>query len=353
MIIIIIKTIISIIIIITVPFHESRLYWVHDPTPSPPRRMEHTITVPPSDSSAPISSKSSVSIPSGNRVPIPSDSVRSPDKSVSVRDKSENEASAIATRSSTGAPLTPSLPKKYRRRRRRQARRAANRNSAASSATPMTPDERWANQRAAGHAGATQPQLQGSDPTSSKRTAVYPPSRIVGNSAANENSPFQLGLESSRFPGLYKPAVPDQQQDTTARTLRVKNSGSGISSPPYLLPYTKPFSGRPAGSSMTSPTREAGEALRSRSGIVYPLLPRAHRPDTRVVIDAALPEPAAVQRQELPPTIVEIGGTSQPQTSPSVRRRTSRKPSRKRRRNRSAGVYQPTKRSTPQGHWCD
>ena len=39
---------------------------------------------------------------------------------------------------------------------------------------------------------------------------MYPPSRIVGDSSANENSPFQLGLESSRIPGLYKPAVPDQ-----------------------------------------------------------------------------------------------------------------------------------------------
>ena len=37
---------------IMVPYHESRLYWVHDPAPSPPRRMEHTKTVPPSDSSA-------------------------------------------------------------------------------------------------------------------------------------------------------------------------------------------------------------------------------------------------------------------------------------------------------------
>ena len=185
------------------------------------------------------------------------------------------------------------------------------------------------------------------------RTAEYPHSRIVGNSAANENSPFHLGLESGEIPGLYKPAVPDQRQDSTARPFRVRNSGSGISSPPYLLPYTKPFSGRPAGSQITSPTREAGEALRPRSGIVYPLLPRAHRPDTNVVVDAALPEPAAVRRQELPPTIVEIGSTSQPQTSPSGRRRASRKPSRKRRRNRSAGVYRPPKRSPPQGHWCD
>ena len=247
--------------------------------------MERTFSVPPSDSSA---TNSSVSIPSGTSAPISSDSMRSHTKPVSVRNKSENEASAIATRGSTEAPLTPSLPKKCRRRKRRQARRAANRNSAASSAAPVTPDERWANQRT-GHAGVTQPLLEDSDPTSSKRTAVYPPSRIVGEPAANENSPFHLGLELGRFPGLYKPAVPDQQEDTTARTLRVKNSGSGISSPPYLLPYTKPFSGRPAGSSMTSPTREAGEALRSRSGIVYPLLPRTHRPDTNVVVDAALP----------------------------------------------------------------
>ena len=321
--------------------------------PASPHGTYCTFTVPPSDSSAPISSNSSVSIPSGTSVPIPSDSVRSHNKPVSVRNNHENQVSAIATRGSPAAPLTPSLPKKWWRRRRRQARRAANRKEALSSATPVTPDERWAIQRP-GHPGATQPLLlEDSDPTSRMRTAQYPHSRSVGNSAANENLPFHLGLEPSEFPGLYKPAVPDQRQDSTARPLRVKNSGLGISSPPYLLPYTKPFSGRPAGSLMTSPTREAGEALRSRSGIVYPLLPRAHCPDTHVVVDAALPEPAAVQRQELPPTIVEIGSTSQPQTSPSVRRRASRKPSRKRRRNRSAGVYRPTKRSPPQGHWCD
>ena len=233
-------------------------------------------------------------------------------------------------RGSSAAPLSPAPPKRHRIRRRRQARRAANRNSGDVSAAPLTPDARWANQRAAGPAGATQTQPEDSDPTSTRRTAVYPPSRIVGDSSANENSPFQLGLESSRIPGLYKPAVPDQQQDTPARTYRVNNSGSGISSPPYLLPHTKPFSGRTAGSSMTGPTREAEEALRSRSGIVYPLLPRAHRPDTSVTVDAALPEPAAFQRQNLPPTVVEIESPSQPQTPPASRRRSSRKPSRKR-----------------------
>ena len=294
----------------------SRVNWIYDPAPPAPRRA---------------------TLHSGN---IP----------VLARN---NEASAIATRGSSGAPLTPSLPKKCRRRRRRrQARRAANRNRAPSSAAHVTPDERWTNQRT-GRSGATQPLLEGIDPTSRMRTAEYPHSRIVGNSAANENSPFHLGLESGEFQGLYKPAVPDQRQDSTARPFRVRNSGSGISSPPYLQPYTKPFSGRPSRPDMTCPTREAGGALRSRSGIVYLLLQRAQRPDTDVVVDTALPEPAAVRRQELPPTIVEIGSISQPQTLPSVKRHASRKPSRKRRRNHSAGVYQPPKRSLPQGHWCD
>ena len=124
----------------TLPFHESRLCWIHDSTPSPPRRMERTFSVPSSDSSAPISSDSSVSIPSGSSAPIPSDSVRSHNTLVSVRNNSENQASAIATHGSSGAPLTPSLPKKCRRRRRRQARRAANRIAASSSAVPVTPD---------------------------------------------------------------------------------------------------------------------------------------------------------------------------------------------------------------------
>ena len=261
--------------------------------------------------------------------------------------------SAIATRGSSPAPLSSAPPKKRRMRRRRQARRAANRNAENSSAAPLTQDARWANQRAAVPAGATQPLLENSNPTSARRTAVYPPSRIVGDSLANENSPFQIGLKSSRIPGLYKPAVPDQQQDTQARPFRVNNSGSGTSSPPYLLPYTKPFSGRPAGSSMTSPTREAGETLRPGFGIVYPLQPRAHRPDTRVIVDATLPEPAAFQRQDLPPTVVDFGSPIQSQKSPAARRRASRKPSRKRRRNRSTAVFRPAKRSPSRGHWCD
>ena len=242
------------------------------------------------------------------------------DVNVTVRDSMRLCDIAETASVPSGAPLTPSLPKKCRRRRRRQARRAANQNRAPSSAAPVTPDERWANERG-GSSGATQPRLEDSDPTSRMLTAVYPHPSIHSRtitqppiSTANENLLFHLGLELGEFPGLYKPAVPDPRQDSTARPFRVNNSGSSLSSPSHLQPHTKPFSGRPARPYMTCPTREARGASRERRGIVYQLMPRTQRPDTNVAIDAALPEAAAVRRQELPPTIVEIGTTRQPPT---------------------------------------
>ena len=138
--------------------------------------------------------------------------------------------------------------------------------------------------------------------------------------AANRNSAFQPGLDRCRFPGLYKPAHPDPRQDLTATLTRVNNSGSGFSSPSLLQPCTKPFSGLPARQQMTFPTREAGEATKERPRVVYPLLPRAQRPDTRVVIEAALPEAAALDRRAQPPTVLEIGDTSLPQQASSPQR---------------------------------
>ena len=41
-------------------------------------------------------------------------------------------------------------------------------------------------------------------------------------------------------------------------------------------------------------------------GIIYPLLPRAARPDMRLQIDAVLPEAAALDRQTRTPTVLEI-----------------------------------------------
>ena len=272
---------------------------------------------------------------------------------------SDTQASAIAIRTSTGAPLTLPLPRICRQRRRRKAHRSVNGNSAPHSAAPVTPDERWANQNSV-FQRATQHQPEASDPTPMKSAAVYKDPSIHSHpftqppiSATNINSAFTFELECCEIPGLYKPAFLDLMQDLTAETLRVNNSGSSLSSPSHLHPYIKPFSGRPARPYMTCPTRESGGALRERPGIVYPLLPRAQRPDTSVAIDAALPESAAFGRQVLPPTVVDIGTTSQPQSAPPTRRRASRKPSHKRRRNRSTGVFRPPKRSPPHGHWCD
>ena len=235
----------------------------------------------------------------------------------------------------------------------------ANENSAPRSAAPVTPDERWANHNA-GIQRATQHQPEDNDPTQMKRTTVYQDPSIHSHSftqlpisAANRNSAFTFGQERRGIPGLYKPALLDLRQDLTAGTFGVNNSGSSLSSPSHLHPYTKPFSGRPAKPLMTCPTREAGGALRERPGIVYPLLLRIQRPDTSVAIKAALPEAAAVGRQALPPTVVDIGTTSHPPPAPPTRRRSFRKPSRKRRHNRSTGVFRPPKCLPPQGHWCD
>ena len=272
---------------------------------------------------------------------------------------SDTQVSAIATRTSSGAPLTLPLPRKSRRRRRRRTRRSANENSAPRSAAPVTPDELWANQNSV-FQRTTQHQPKASAPTQMKSAPVYKGQSIHSSHptqppipTTNRNSAFPFGLERCEFPGLYKPALPDLRQDSTAEPYRVNNSGSSISSPSHLHPCTKPFSGRPAGPQMTCPTREAEGALRERPGIVYSLLPRAQRPDTSIAIEAALLEAAAIGCQALPPTVVDIGTTSQPQPVPSTRRRASRKPSRKHRRNRSMGVFRPPKRSPPHGHWCD
>ena len=176
---------------------------------------------------------------------------------------SDTQASTIATSAPPGSPLALPLPRKCRRRRRRKARQAANENAAPCSAAPVTPDERWANQNA-GFQRATQHQPEASDPTQMKSTTVYQDPSIHCHpftqppiSATNRNSAFTFGLERCEIPGLYKPAFPDLRQDLTAGTLRVNNSGSSLSSPSHLHPYTKPFSGRPARPHMTCPTREA------------------------------------------------------------------------------------------------
>ena len=105
--------------------------------------------------------------------------------------------------------------------------------------------------------------------------------------AANQNAERVSRQDHSEILGLYKPAPTDPRQDLTATHSRVNSSEFGLSSPALKQPSTKPFSGLPARHELTSPHREAGEAYGERPGIVYPLLTRATRLDTRLLIDAA------------------------------------------------------------------
>ena len=176
----------------------------------------------------------------------------------------------------------------------------------------------------------TQSVPQAVDPISSMRTAVYPPLESVGNPTANENSPFQIGRESSRNLGLYKPAAPDPNQDTWAYNFAANSSEVGPPSP------TRTFAANSLGSG-------------NRTGIIYPLQPRGRRPDVCIEVEASLPEPAALLR----PDLRQPESPTQPQEAPANLPRTYRRLSRKRRRNRSTAVFRPAKRSPPWGHWCD
>ena len=233
---------------------------------------------------------------------------------------------------------SPQPPKRKRDRRHRRERRERerervrereNRNEA------FIHDARWASQRpgdpssSSVPAQVTQSGPQDSDPISAMRPAVYQPPESVGNSSTNDNSPFQIGLESCEFPGLlpglYKPADPDPQHDTWAFSPAAYSSEKGPPSPTRT----------PAAHSSDS---------RTRTGIVYPLQPRSRRPDVCIQVEASLPEPAALLRPDL----------RQPsREAPTSLPRTHKRLSRKRRRNRSTALYRPAKRSPPRGHWCD
>ena len=114
-----------------------------------------------------------------------------------------------------GALSTQPKHKKSRRRRRRKASRTANQNTARRSATPVTPDDRWANRNSASQR-ATQPKSAANDPQEMRSTTVYRPPSFHSSHvsqppipAANENAGFPFDLDRCEFPGLYKPAQID------------------------------------------------------------------------------------------------------------------------------------------------
>ena len=154
---------------VTQPLYESRMNWIHDPAPPPPRctDMDYSDT-PVQSSDTPVQSRDTRAKSRDTHVKFRDTHTKSRDPPVLT---SDTQASAIAINASSGAPLALPHPRKSRRRRRRN-RRSANENSAPRSATPVTPDERWANRNSASQR-ATQHQPEASDPTQMKSTPVY------------------------------------------------------------------------------------------------------------------------------------------------------------------------------------
>ena len=259
----------------TRPFYENRLHWIPGPVPPAPRRLD--------DLASPTSDPA---------IPTP-----------------PSEA-------------YPRLPRSLRPRRRRKRRTAAtaNENSAPHAADLATPPTLSANSNSAHWTprSATQPRssandLPGDQP-GTRSTPVKHPQSFTSSplsqhpiSAANRNADRRSRLDHPEIRGVYKPARNDPRQDSTANRQRDNFSGFGLSSPAMQQPPTKSFSGSPSRQNLTDPKGESREAGRQRPGIIYPL-PHAARPDTRLVIDAALLEAAAFSCGERPPGARTIDG---------------------------------------------
>ena len=307
---------------VTLPLLESYLNWVADPMPPPTRRLAD-VTSPASSENTPLAN--------GSR----------------------------------------KLPRRLRPRRRRvkQPAGSANENSASRMADPATSPGPSANRNSAPRA-ATQPRstanrnlpLPGSQPGTSRasvknpQTFQYPQHPQHPRSAANQNAERRSRLDHPEIRGVYKPAQNSIRKDTQANRHRDTFSGSGLSSPALQQPTHKSFCGSPSGPlHLTDPKREVRDAGGYRPGLIFPLL-YAARPDTRLVIDAAPPEAAALSRAERPPTVLDItetgpaGETRCPGPSQQRGSRSPRRQSRKRSRNRSSGVFKPKKRSPHHGH---
>ena len=319
------------LLFLTLPLLESYLNWVADPMPPPTRRL--------SDLTSPASSENAPPVDSSRKLPRRLRPRRRRGKQ-SASLANENSASRVAD---PATPLGPSANENSASSAVTRPRSTANRNSPFPGPQPGT-------SRSPRSALMKHPQtFQPSQPSQHPR------------STTNENAERQPRLDHPEIRGVYKPAKHSIRQDTLTSIHRDSFSGSGLSSPALQRPHRDSFSESPSGQlnkkSLTD-SREERIARGQRPGIVYPL-PRADRPDTRLTIDAALPEAAALHRTERPPTVVDIPeprqleetrcpGPSQPRGSRSPRRQSCKWP-----RNRSSGVFRPKKCSPHHGHCCE
>ena len=208
----------------------------------------------------------------------------------------------------------------------------------------------------------------------SPRSAMRAPVKHPGLTA-NQNSGRQFDPDHPESGRLYKPARSGIPQDSTIRSCRDSFSGSGLSSPALQRSHRDSFSGSPAGLTRNAPLTGTPSGLTKKVSLTDPVRrgkiagglrpgpvqshPRAACPDTRLEIDAALPEAAAVSRAERPPTVLDTpeSGQLEPARRPeSPHRRGSRSPRRhprKRPRNHSSALYRPRKRPSHPGRWCE
>ena len=268
------------------------------------------------------------------------------------------------------------------RRKEKQPGLLANENSASRMADSATQLESPANRNSgrAGSSTATRPRstandnspLPGNRPGTSRSvrstpvehplTFLCPQHSQSPRFWTNQNAGRRFDPDHPEFWGVYKPAQPSIQQDSANRLHRDSFSRSSLSSPALQRSH-RDSSESPSGQlnkeiSLTDSKREARIAGGSGSGIVNPL-PHAAHPDTRLEVNAAPPEAAALSRAERPTTVLDILETgrledtccpesSQKHVSHSSRRHTCKRP-----RNRSSGVYRPKKRSPHRSHWCE
>ena len=335
---------------VTSPLHESRLHWVHDPqlrqtssvptshppalaTSHPVPRINDSVprftnsvprnVYPPLSRQEKVSTNAPIVLSSGVRVCAPFTSIDSSVWRNSSMPSSQELCPPVPRNNTTDRPTSatttaPPPPKRKRNRVQRRERRAREREERARINEAFNHDAQWATQSSGAPSSTTVPDrlttlgLPHSDPISAMRPAVYPPVTQQGRPLANHNSSLQIGQELGESvglrSGLYKAPVPDPQHHTWNSSSRADSSGA--------LP---------------------------RTGIVYPLQPRQRRPDTHIDVEAAaLPEPAALQREELLPS----------REVPTDLTRPAQRPGRKRRRKRSSALYRQAKRSPPRGRWC-
>ena len=336
---------------VTLPPWERYLNWQHDPAPPPTRYHGDLIFPAPSESQENTPSQDASRKlprrlrPRWHREKQPG----SPTNDNSAFWKTgtgSRTANRNSTFQGTGSVTRP--------------RSTANDNSAFPEAGSATRPRSMANDNSAFPGAGNRPgisQSMRSTPVEHPLTFLHPQHSQSPRFWTNQNTGRRFDPDHPEFRGVYKPAQPSIQQDSANRLLRDSFSGSGLSSPALQRSHRDSFSESPPGQlnreiSLTDSNREERIVGGSRPGIVYPL-PRAARPDTRLEVDAAPPEAAALSRAERPPMIVDIPETGRledtrcPESSQKCGSRSPRHHTCKRSRNRSSGVYRP-KKCSPQ-----